>query len=585
MSLVLQDDRVAGCAPGSTDLVDRPLVPSWSTLGQNAGVAILYLIAAWLGGLAKVPGTNSSPFWPASGIALAAMMILGRQIWPGIMIGAVLANLPYLRPSFVGFMTAGVIGIGNTLEHVVGYRLLQKFIGGIGPINRPRHVIRFLAAIGPACTIAAVNGSCALLIAGKISASLWWSTCYTWWLGDVAGILVLTPAIWAWWLRPSWDLSPGRSIELALILAVTALIAEIVFGGWTTSPLASRPFVFILPMLIWTAFRFGSREISTLALIIALIAIANVCVRSNVPAQLAQINLAIYPPFLEPGIDPKDAMVLLQVFICVVTTSANLLTTAVDVQRSAARALTESEARWRLAAEDLQKAHAELENKVQERTVELTQLNARLQQSLDEKGTLLREIHHRVKNNLQVVSSLLQLQAEHTGDVGALEMFRESRNRVRSMALVHERLYQSPDLHDVDFTAYIRGLAGHLLRTYQVDTELIKLHFDVGEVRLGIDTAVPCGLIVNELMSNCLKHAFPHGRGEIRVGLQATSVRRVILSVSDNGVGLPSDISEADSFGLGLVSALVQQLRGFLEVERKGGTTFSISFPAEDGSP
>jgi PAS domain S-box-containing protein len=706
MSLVVQDHERTGIWPGLGGLISRGFTWRWSDLWQASGVAVVYLITAWLGSLLRLPDGGSSPFWPASGIALAGMIILAPRIWPGILIGAVLINLPFTRPSFTGFLMAAGIGVGNTFEPVAAYLLLRKWNHGIGPLDRPGQVMRFVVASAAACSVAAFNGGLALVLAGMIPASDWWSTSYTWWLGDLAGVLLLTLPIWAWWQRPRLGLSRGRTLELGALVAITALTAELLFGGWLTSPLVSRPFVFILPILFWAAYRFSPREVSSLTLIVAGVATANVWLYLHVPAPLTRFDFTTYFPFLAPGVGANGAMLILQAFICALTLSANLLAAAIEERSATEHALRQSEERWRLAveaapngmvmiasdgiivltnaqlakmfgygageligqsidilvparfrashpehrarffasptarsmgagtdlfavrkdgsefpvevglnplhteagllvlasiidiserqqkeiaerrlAEGLRKAHGELEAKVQERTAELTQLNARLQQSLGEKGTLLREIHHRVKNNLQVISSLLQLQAQHTSDPRTLEMFRESRNRVRSMALVHERLYQSPDLHDVDFTAYIRGLADHLLRTYQVDTDLIKLHFDIGEVHLRIDTAVPCGLIVNELMSNCLKHAFPDGRGEIRVGLRATTARRVLLSVSDNGIGLPSDVPEAEGFGLGLISALVQQLQGWLEVERRGGTSFTISFPAEDGSP
>ncbi len=237
----------------------------------------------------------------------------------------------------------------------------------------------------------------------------------------------------------------------------------------------------------------------------------------------------------------------------------------------------------RQAAEaELRRYQAELEQKIQERTAELTQVNARLARSLDEKEVLLREIHHRVKNNLQIVSSLLQMQAQQTADEALRETLRESQNRVRSMALVHERLYQSRDLAKVNFAEYLRSLAGSLYRSYRANLERIRLTILVRDVHLPIDTAVPCGLAVSELVSNCLKYAFPEGRsGEIRIELLAGNDRDICLCVADNGVGLPPDVdlTSARTFGLRLVGALVGQLRGKAEIERKAGTTVRITFP------
>jgi PAS domain S-box-containing protein len=201
--------------------------------------------------------------------------------------------------------------------------------------------------------------------------------------------------------------------------------------------------------------------------------------------------------------------------------------------------------------------------------------------SLREKDVLLKEIHHRVKNNLQVISSLLYLQSRGVEDDQALEMFRDSESRVRSMALVHERLYQSPDLARIDFGEYIRSLANSLFRSYGINTNVIKLKIKVGDVLLGVDTAIPCGLIINELVSNSLKHAFPDGKaGEIRIELRSGDHGKFSLMVSDNGIGLPKymDFRNTESLGLQLINTLVEQLEGTIELDRSGGTTFKIIF-------
>ncbi len=201
--------------------------------------------------------------------------------------------------------------------------------------------------------------------------------------------------------------------------------------------------------------------------------------------------------------------------------------------------------------------------------------------SLKEKEVLLREIHHRVKNNLQVISSLLNLQAQYLKNKQDLEMFNESKDRVRSMALIHEKLYQSQNLARIDFAGYIRDLIYRLFRSYEADSGKIDLKMDIDDVSLGVDIAVPCGLIVNELISNCLKHAFPDGKkGEIKVGLQSINKSEVELKVSDNGVGLPDDFDfrESESLGMHLVNILADQLGGMIELDRTGGTEFKIKF-------
>jgi PAS domain S-box-containing protein len=201
--------------------------------------------------------------------------------------------------------------------------------------------------------------------------------------------------------------------------------------------------------------------------------------------------------------------------------------------------------------------------------------------SLREKETLLKEIHHRVKNNLQVIISLLMLQSGYARDRQVLETLRESQNRIHSMAVIHEILYQSQDLAQVDLAAYVHKLAAHLLHSYDADSHAVALKINVAPVSLSVDTAIACGLIINELVSNSLKYAFPNGRGgEIRINLQTGERHQLTLTVSDDGVGLSPqlDPSRTETLGLQLVTMLTQQLEGFLELDHNAGTTFKIVF-------
>jgi PAS domain S-box-containing protein len=212
---------------------------------------------------------------------------------------------------------------------------------------------------------------------------------------------------------------------------------------------------------------------------------------------------------------------------------------------------------------------------------EQRQAEEQIKSSLHEKEVLLREIHHRVKNNLQIISSLLSLQSQHVEDGKALEMFRESRLRVRSMAMVHEKLYRSKNLSRVDFKEYIRSLGYHLFQTYGVAPDTVALNMEIEDVLLDINTAIPCGLLVSELISNALKHAFPQGRrGKITICMKAIEDGDIELTVSDNGVGLEDelDLKSTNSFGLQLVDMLTEQLLGTISIDRNGGTTFAIRF-------
>ena len=200
--------------------------------------------------------------------------------------------------------------------------------------------------------------------------------------------------------------------------------------------------------------------------------------------------------------------------------------------------------------------------------------------SLREKEVLLREIHHRVKNNLQVISSLLNLQAHALTDPAVREIFNESQNRVQSIALVHEKLHQSTDLSHVNFEEYTAALLDNLFDTYNAADRGISRSIDVG-VQLGIDAAIPCGLIVNELVTNALKHGFPAGRqGTVSVSLHE-EIGGLKLVVADDGVGLPSNIDprKTASLGLDLVFTFAEQLDAQVEVVCARGTAFLFQFP------
>lgn len=201
--------------------------------------------------------------------------------------------------------------------------------------------------------------------------------------------------------------------------------------------------------------------------------------------------------------------------------------------------------------------------------------------SLKEKEILLQEIHHRVKNNMQIMLSLLRLQSAYVKDKRNFELFKESQNRIRSMALVHERLYISKNFASINFAHYIQKFTTHLYHTFMVDPQNVDLKTELEDVYIDINKAIPCGLIVNELTSNALKHAFPDGRkGELNINLHSDNNGKTNLKVKDNGVGLPKDVglSSPQTLGMQLVNDLVKQINGTLDVDTKNGTAFEIRF-------
>ncbi len=204
-----------------------------------------------------------------------------------------------------------------------------------------------------------------------------------------------------------------------------------------------------------------------------------------------------------------------------------------------------------------------------------------IKMSLDEKDLLLREIHHRVKNNMQIISSILNLQSFAVNDSKLLDILKQNQNRIKSMAMIHEKLYQSHNLVQIDFSDYLRSLTADIFYTYTIKTERIEIDLDLDKnIMLNIETSIPCGLIYSELLSNTIKHAFPDDReGKIRIEFKGAD-GDLMLRVSDNGVGLPEgvDFRKTDSLGLQLVTSLVKQIDGSIELDQSRGTTFTVKF-------
>jgi two-component sensor histidine kinase len=248
----------------------------------------------------------------------------------------------------------------------------------------------------------------------------------------------------------------------------------------------------------------------------------------------------------------------------------------------------------RKAEAALRQAHGALEGRIRDRTAELTRANAdlhaevahrqhteaQLTTALRQKEVLLREVHHRVKNNLQIMSSLLSLQSRYIRDPQTLRTFTDTGNRIRAMALIHGVLDQAHDFARVDFASYLRQLTTHLGHSYGVPARAVAMHTHARDVWLRTEVAVPCGLIVHELVSNALKHGFPDSRaGAIHVSM-AHQNGQYTLTVTDNGIGLPADcdLHTTQSLGFKLVLALANQLSGHLAYASHGGTQFRLTF-------
>ncbi len=202
--------------------------------------------------------------------------------------------------------------------------------------------------------------------------------------------------------------------------------------------------------------------------------------------------------------------------------------------------------------------------------------------ALEEKERLLQDIHHYIRNNLQIVSSLVGLLSHQINEQGLQSIYQESQNRIQAMALIHDKLYQTRSLVDIDFGEYIKELGDLLVSGHRIGEEQTQLSVESDEIIVDLDTGISCGLILNELISNSLKHAFPEGTtGEIQITARENPPGRLCLSVSDNGVGLPEgfELNSSQSLGLKLVETLSKQLNGVIKIDQRGGTTFTLECP------
>ncbi len=315
-------------------------------IASVTAVALVYYAAARLGLLLQLPGTNSSPVWPPSGIGLAALLLFGYRVWPGITIGAFLANLLTLPDTPTGFLASAGICVGNTLESVITLWLLRHLVTSGSPFDRPSDVVLFTVAAILACGAAASNGTTSLYLTGIIPREIFVRVWYTWWLGDLAGMLVLAPSLYCWWQAPKLGLPASRIMELVGLVALTALTAEVIFGGWIPSPIGSLPFL-VIPGLLWAAFRFHQRETSSLAVVVSAIAIWRTWSAMASMTEAQPDRPPAFAPFLSPAITANESLLLLQIFICAVVETAMMLAAAVIQRTTAEQALADSERRFR----------------------------------------------------------------------------------------------------------------------------------------------------------------------------------------------------------------------------------------------
>ncbi len=657
----------ARAAVGGPQLVPYPV--------RVAILAALYFAAGCLGLSLATMHANVSLIWPPTGLALAALLLFGYHLWPGLALGAFLVNAATPVP----LATAAGIAAGNTLEALAGAYLLRRVVGFDNGLGRIRDVISLVAlAAVTSTTVSATIGVLSLCLGAAapwaLFGNLWWQ----WWLGDAMGALVVAPVLLTWGTSRRLNWSLRRTGEACILVALLTAVGHVVFSGWLAPEIPGYPLAFaVFPFVIWAALRFDPRGAAVATLLVSFLAtwgqarglgpfhgetlterllllqtfMSVVAVTGLVLAaamvqrrrveesllQLAEISAlrvseARFRGLLESA---PDAIVIVDTQGCIVLVNAEvermfqygreelmgrpveiLVPHRLQARHGAHRADYTANPRTRpmgmgLALYGRRKDGSEFpvditlspletpegllitgvvrdvteRKKAEEEHIQLIReqaARAEAEAALREKEILLKEVHHRVKNNLQIISSLLNLQAGAVRDKRTVAALTDMRHRVQTMSLIHEHLYRSSGLARIDVAEYLRALAARLFEAYGAAPRGIGLVLSVDPVPLGLDAAVPCGLIAAELVANALKHAFPGDRsGEIRIEVQAQQGQYLILRVADNGVGLPPglDVSGAGTLGLQLVDALCRQIGGTLDVDRRGGAAFTLRFP------
>ena len=516
-------------------------------------IASAYFVGARLGLAVAFFPRQVSAVWPPAGIALAAFMTLGSRVWPGVFMAAFLVNSMADEPAAVAFC----IACGNTAMGLVGAQALRA-LRLDGALERSRDVVSLLAVTVGSTLISATVGTAALGIGGLISWPSSGSVWRLWWAGDSLGILIVAPVLLTWFSRPRLGWQGLQLLEFTGYVAVTTLIGLAVFV-W---PIGESPFFYprayvAFPLLAWAGLRMGAREA---ALGVAILATFAVWGSANG-----------YGPFSRWA--PDARLVLLDAFIGTAACTGLLIAAVISERQGAQASAKDAQTR-------LREAYAELEGRVHARTAELAAAVEELGQRNREKETLLREIHHRVKNNLQVVCSLLNLQAHGQEEPRLLAFAEDCRARVRSMALVHEHLYQSNNLQSVPVTVYVGALLEEVVHSHPTARQL-TCDVEIQDLQLPVDQAIPCGLIVNELVTNALKHAFPTGGpGRVKVSIVEIPGEHIELAVADDGIGSreASGFPAGSGFGLSLVSMLADQLHATLAFEHAQGTRVTLRF-------
>ncbi len=572
-------DALPGTKTDEEGVQSPATLPGLSTgilvdLRRIAALALIYFVAGKFGLTMALFHQSASPIWPPTGISLAALLLFGTRLWPGVWVGAFLVNLTTAGT----VLTSVGIATGNTLEAVMGAGLAVRFANGPRAFVSPRDIIRFILLAGVLSTsLSATIGVTSLSLGGYAAWPDYPVIWVTWWLGNMVSAVLITPLIVIWRTVPLTSWTRRRKIEALLMLALVAGSSLLVFGSLLPPEIQfyARPFM-ALPLLLWSAYRFGPRGAITAVFVLS--------------------GIALWWTLRGEGFfvlsSPNDSLLLLQLFVCTITVTNLVLAAAVSESRRV-------EAELRSSHEDLKAWQRELEARVQTRTAELARANQALQGEMRERRSLearmarmaereqLRlgsELHDGLGQRLTGISLLL---AELHGRLGDLSSD-GARDSLRVQELLDQSIHESQELarsfYPVELERFgllhsLRDLARRTSHSFGV-----RLVVDA-EGQASSEVKGPAALQLYRIAQEALLNAVEHGKAKhVRIHLAAGG-GDITLTVSDDGVGLPPVSERARGMGLRIMEYRAQTIGGFLDLRSgdEGGAVVSCTVPASEG--
>ena len=511
---------------------------------RAAGVALVYLAGA----LAAIELTreagNVAAIWPANAVLLAVLLRSDIRNWPIYTFGCAAANLAANMLYGDTLLVAAGFALVHMIEILSGCLLVRYACDPPITLWNIRQLVSFAVLAGLIAPVIGASGGAAL-VSLAFDAS-YWAVWKVWWVADAVAVLIVAPPLLCWDLGRIRELILARDFVEKASLLLAAIVATLVLFSQS-----AIPWLFLIPpLLIWAAIRMGLFATAVAGLFVSAIAVS---LTIDLSGPIAGI----------PGIAINERFLYLQLFLGTTMLAPLVVAVAMAEPNRVSKALAR-------------------------RSKTLERLNADLEIAIEQREILLKELQHRVKNNLQVVVSLLNLRSDGVSDHRARNAMLEASSRVAALALAHRYFYDPDRPNEVVVSEYVPELCAMLAQDYSIQRNQIDVRTDIENVAISLDQATPIALILNELISNAFKHAFPEGRkGSISITVRSESdeknSRTGHITVCDDGVGVPEgfNLQRVTSTGLKVFLGLLRQIDGQAELERDDGTAFHIRFPLE----